>query len=74
MKANIEKCENGYIVQFEDSLRTKKCFNNLEGAMDALLLFYEGRSREFSAGGYGEVVIMRNDKGPDGQKAQAVSP
>lgn len=61
----VEKCDNGYIVSTDTVTGTpiKSCHNSLEFALDALLLYFEGRGRSFphgAAGGYGEVVIIRD--------------
>lgn len=55
----IRKIENGYLIEGIGATGKIMCFKTLEEVLQELLFIYEGRSKHFISGSYGEVIVTR---------------
>jgi len=58
----IEKVDNGYIVEYDGVLSTRKIFTTLDDLFREMLLQYEGRCSSFGGDLYGDVKINRRPR------------
>lgn len=57
---DIEKVDNGYIVNYKTTITNiTNVYNNIEEVMEEMLRHFEGRSKNFGEDMYGCVQVFR---------------